>query len=278
MSANSTRYTGSFDDLDLSDLTGGPAPSGSNPPAAQQPAPPAQPAPQPAQTDDPFEYDEDERRGRGWGKWVIIAAIALAIGVCVWLWVIPAVQTHLNNPSNPDPNPSSSQAPTGSQTPGGNDSQTGDSNGDNDTNQGGQTGAKLTTAEQAAALDPWFEGIPESNWETKTAAQLGVDTTTPLGYFVKNFAVVLSDGTVVARGTSETGDSIPTIISDYTVPAAWNGTALVMAEDDYNAVLVAVNLPEDTNQKIPGAIWRFDVAEGTYVFQFKGHSNPPATE
>ena len=269
-----TRYNGPLDGLDLSDLTGTPAPS-NNPPAPQPNPTPAPPAPQPAPTGDPFDNNDDGRHGRGWGKWVIIGVIAVAIIAAMWFWVIPAVQTHLNNPSSP----SQSGEPSSSQSPALSGNQDNDQNGDGDTDDnGGQTDTKLTVAEEAALLDPWFKGIPASNWETKTTAQLGVDTTTPLGSFVKNFAVVLSDGTVVARGTSETGDSVPTIISDYTVPTEWNGTAVVIAENDLNSVLLVSKLPEDTNQSLYGTTWQFAIAEETYVYTGKGHSNPPAAD
>lgn len=269
-----TRYNGPLDDMDLSDLTGVSAPS-NNPPAP--PTPPAQPAPQqPAPNPNPSENNNGgDGRRRGWGNWVLIGVAAVVIAVVMWLWGIPWIQSHLSNPSDPSPSSSQSGDPTGSQSPDPNNSQNGDD--DSDKN-GGQNGSKLSVAEQAALLDPWFDGIPERNWETKTTAELGVDPTTPLGSFAKNFCVVLSDGTVIARGTSETGDSIPTIITDYTVPDEWNGTAVVLAEDDFNTVLLISKLPENTNQELTGTIWHFEAAEGTYAYQGKGHTTPPATE
>lgn len=271
-----TRYNGPLDDMDLSDLTGGSAPS-NNPPAP--PAPPAQPAQNPpAQNPNPFENNNGDGRKRGWGKWVItVAVVAVAIIFVMARWGIPWIQSHLSTPSDPNPNSSQSGDPAGTQNPDPNNQ--GGENGDDDPdNQGGQNSSKLSVAEQAALLDPWFDGIPDRNWETKTTAELGVDPTTPLGGFAKNFCVVLSDGTVVARGTSETGDSIPTIITDYTVPSEWNGTAVVLAEDDFNTVLLISKLPANTNQELTGAIWHFEASEGTYVYQGKGHTTPPATE
>lgn len=268
-----TRYNGPLDGLDLSDLTGGPAPSNSQP-APQQPVPPAPPTPQQStQSGSQSENDNDDRR-RGWGKWVITVVIAAAIALAVWLWVIPAAQARLD--TNPSSGSDSSQSgnPTSTQDPAPGNSQSGGDDGDQ---SGSQTSTTLSVAEQAALLDPWFD-VPEKNWETKTTAELGVDPTTPLGSFAKNFCVVLSDGTVIARGTSETGDSIPTIISDYTVPSEWNGTAVVIAENDFNTVLIVSKLPENTNQELYGAIWHFEAAEGTYVYSGKGHTTPPATE
>lgn len=267
-----TRYNGSFENLDLSDLAGGAAPQ----PAPQQPVPPAQPArQQPAQSGDPFENDGNRQRG-GWGKWVIIAVVAAAFVAVMAIWGIPAIQSHLDSPSNPDS--SQSSTPTGTQDPAPSNSQSGENGNDDPAQSDGQGSATLSVAEQAALLDPWFDGIPEKNWETKTTAELGVDPTTPLGSFVKNFCVVLSDGTVIARGTSETGDSIPTIISDYTVPTEWNGSAVVIAENDFNTVLLVSKLPEDTNQDMSGAIWHFEAAESAYAYVSKGHTTPPAAE
>lgn len=262
------RYTGQFS-IDPSDLAGGmpaqqPTPSTSQQPTPQQP---------PARNDDPSEGSDNHRRG--WGKKAIIVVVVIGLLVAGWK-LVPLIQGVLSKPAE-NPGTTQTGTPSGSQAPASDDNQ-GDNGSDNandgsDTNNG-QSSTTLTVAEQAAKLDPWFSGIPESNYVTKTAAELGGSTSTPLGQFCAKYCVVLEDGTVITRGILEDGkEAIPTIISDYTVPDDWYGTALALDEVDFNSLLVTSSLPEDLGQEIRGTVWQWSTAEGTYVYLGKGHSN-----
>lgn len=270
------RFTGNIEGVDLSDLMGGTPPPRSTSTPQPQPAPPPAPSEQPpAQGGNPFENGNNNRRHRGWGKWVIAIVAVAAIMFVMVKWGVPFVQQHLNNPaSNPNPNPSqSAQEPSGAQTPAPSGSAQPN---ESDNPNGGQT-ATLSVAEQAALLDAWYKDVPESSWVTKTAAELGATTTTPLGQFCARFCVVLADGTVITRGTSETGNSTPTIIADYVVPTEWRNSAIALDNQQINLVLVISQVPTDLSQPITGGIWQWSPAandgKGAYEFWTNGSSS-----
>lgn len=268
---NNGRYSGNFT-LDPAMFGGASAPAGSAqpaPPAGAPSAPPTPPTPPASPFDNqPAGQPEAQQQPRHLGRkivggvLVVIGIVAIiVVAVMLWRWAHPAE-------SSPDPNPAPSSSQTSQDGQSGQNSSTPNNTQSPDDN----TITERTMAEQAAILDPWFTGIPEANWETKTAAELGGSANSPLGDFCAKFAdyvVVLQDGTVITRGNAENGDKIAIIISDYTVPTDWHNMAVGMDKQKINLALVVPSASPD-NSNLNGSIWQWDNGISGYVYLTSG--------
>lgn len=265
MSENSSRYTGDFDlgRRPVRRSGGASAPPTPTPP----PEPPRPRANDPFDEPRPWPSDEtlqQEPSRHTLAKVIIGAIIVVAIGLLIWK-VGPAIASHFSGGENPGPatsqtgsdNPGTSQQPSNTPTP---------STPDN---------TEPTRAEEAVALDAWFSGIPEETWETKTAADLGGSAAMPIRQFYNgDYCIILKDGTVVTRGTTESGEKVPVIISDYAVPSEWYGKGLFLDRQNTGIVMVVAQIPSDSNVGIKGAVWEWDQTSGAYAFIGNGTSNP----
>lgn len=245
--------------------TGAPAP-------VAPPAPPAQPNvnpnPAPAQTGTPFQQEPQRNPWKFFGILVIIVAIGFVIFAGV-KWGIPALR------GSGDSNPSGQVGgQTGGQGFGSGNS--GNNSGSSDQPTDGNSGdSSASVAEQAVAIDPWYSGIPDSSWLSRTAAELGGNNGLPLGAFAKHFGVVLNDGTVIVRANSENGSKTPITVSGYSVPPEWRNKALVLDKADNGMVLVLDQIPADLSQPqvVSGEVWTWDYDLNTYVWYSTGSAD-----
>ena len=270
------RFNGNFSGIDLSDLTGSASarPTPPPPPPAPRPAPAAPQTPPPT---DPFapppsnadNGNNGRRRKGGWGKWVIRGIVfAVVVGILLTVMfkvVIPAVNNKSGDDTNPstsqDVNPNPSTTPDNRETPG-----------EEPSDSGSETLDDQSMTEQAATLAPWFKGVAEDNWLTKTAADLGGSATMPLGQFCgSHLCVVTTDGTVILRGTTEDGAKAAIIVSDYTVPEGWTGKAVALYPDNMDVAVVIDKMPDGDFDQIPGGIWKWDTVSCAYFYSKPGY-------
>lgn len=224
----------------------------------------------------------DEKRSEGgagkivFGIFVVVVLIVAA--VVVWKWLIPTLRGGPSGPDNPgtvqqgnsgDSNGNVTTNPNPSTTP-----DDGSSDGDADTDP---NATMPSIAEQAAILDNWYAGIPEENWLTKTAKDLGGSPSKPLGEFcLSGYALVMGGGEVVTRGANEAGENIAIIIEDYTVPAEWispNGNVVVLDKQSTSLALVTTHVTNQDGEVLSGSIWDWDVSTETYIFAGNGSSS-----
>lgn len=268
-SSSNGRYQGASFRLDVP--TGA---SGGTP--VSQPSAPT-PAPQPAPSGDPF---QEQPRQRSEPKkhpiLKVVLIIALLVGVVLFGFKgVPAIVSYFSNMG--DSNPASSQTgnPGGDQTNDSTNSQTPDGSQQPDTDDGSQGTATRTVAEQAAALDSWFSGIPEENWITKTSADLDGSATGPLGQFGQVLAVVLKDGTTILHSTDENDKKVPIIVSDYQAPTEWYGMAIVLDVTQPNQAMAVVQITDDdyATRIFRGGLWLWEAGTG-YTYQGNATSAP----
>lgn len=138
-----------------------------------------------------------------------------------------------------------------------------------------------TLVHQAMSLDPWFDGIPEEDWQVAPAASFRYgDVKRPLGLFCGDFGVVLPDGTVVVRTLSEQGDKVPIAICDYVVPEEWHGMAVLLDRFNPDVVMVvnAISRYAGGYASYQGNVWQWDVENHKYVYADTGKSTPYGSE
>lgn len=257
------RYRGSFS---VTAPTGG---GQTPPPGADTRHVPQQPQSDPASEhgnaqNSPFvEPFQNEPRSEG-NPWKVFGIIVIVIAVLAIVAALVFWGLHRGDGNAPGgtSNPGTTQQPSNSQQP--------SSSGD-DTNNG-----NLSRAEEAAALDAWFAGIPEEAWLTKTPEELGGSAQTPLGQFCRDICIVLSDGTVVARATTEEGDKAPTIVSGYTVPEEWYGKAVILDRKKISLAMITAQAPTDEGQPLSGSVWEYSAVDGAYNYSGAGTSTGAA--